>query len=205
MCVCVCVFWSPGLEELVLSEISSPSRTQQTGDSSSVSSFSYREMMKEGGATQSANKVPHCTHNLHYTTLHYTTLQSVDHNNPAAHNALSQKVIHTTQSPVTRHTSRSIEIARPRVAIDDHVMYATSRCRDNRIPDSRQTAFAHEQRNQWYELDIRRCRHRQAVVDSRHRPLLLTSESSLVELGDLTCCSMRTGKTINSPWVVELL
>ncbi|XP_031421736.1 GRIP1-associated protein 1 isoform X2 [Clupea harengus] len=45
-----------GLEELVLSEISSPSRTQQTGDSSSVSSFSYREMMKEGGATQSANK-----------------------------------------------------------------------------------------------------------------------------------------------------
>ncbi|XP_041953077.1 GRIP1-associated protein 1 [Alosa sapidissima] len=47
---------SSGLEELVLSEISSPSRTQQTGDSSSVSSFSYREMMKEGGATQSANK-----------------------------------------------------------------------------------------------------------------------------------------------------
>uniref|UniRef100_A0A3B3CUG7 GRIP1 associated protein 1 n=1 Tax=Oryzias melastigma TaxID=30732 RepID=A0A3B3CUG7_ORYME len=36
-----------GLEELVLSEISSPSRTQQTGDSSSVSSFSYRDMMKE--------------------------------------------------------------------------------------------------------------------------------------------------------------
>ncbi|XP_062397411.1 GRIP1-associated protein 1 isoform X2 [Sardina pilchardus] len=45
-----------GLEELVLSEISSPSRTQQTGDSSSISSFSYREMMKEGGASQSANK-----------------------------------------------------------------------------------------------------------------------------------------------------
>ncbi|XP_061591656.1 GRIP1-associated protein 1 isoform X2 [Cololabis saira] len=36
-----------GLEELVLSEINSPSRTQQTGDSSSVSSFSYRDMMKE--------------------------------------------------------------------------------------------------------------------------------------------------------------
>ncbi|KAG7471596.1 hypothetical protein JOB18_023405 [Solea senegalensis] len=36
-----------GLEELVLSEISSPSRTQQTGDSSSISSFSYRDMMKE--------------------------------------------------------------------------------------------------------------------------------------------------------------
>uniref|UniRef100_A0A667ZIK7 GRIP1 associated protein 1 n=1 Tax=Myripristis murdjan TaxID=586833 RepID=A0A667ZIK7_9TELE len=47
-----------GLEELVLSEISSPSRTQQTGDSSSVSSFSYRDMMKEpqpsgGGSPQS--------------------------------------------------------------------------------------------------------------------------------------------------------
>ncbi|XP_061745255.1 GRIP1-associated protein 1 isoform X3 [Nerophis ophidion] len=41
-----------GLEELVLSEINSPSRTQQTGDSSSVSSFSYRDMMKEN---QSAN------------------------------------------------------------------------------------------------------------------------------------------------------
>ncbi|XP_028307953.1 GRIP1-associated protein 1 isoform X3 [Gouania willdenowi] len=36
-----------GLEDLVLSEINSPSRTQQTGDSSSVSSFSYRDMMKE--------------------------------------------------------------------------------------------------------------------------------------------------------------
>uniref|UniRef100_A0AAQ4QSB0 GRIP1 associated protein 1 n=1 Tax=Gasterosteus aculeatus aculeatus TaxID=481459 RepID=A0AAQ4QSB0_GASAC len=36
-----------GLEELVLSEINSPSRTQQTGDSSSVSSFSYRDMIKE--------------------------------------------------------------------------------------------------------------------------------------------------------------
>ncbi|XP_036389150.1 GRIP1-associated protein 1 isoform X1 [Megalops cyprinoides] len=45
-----------GLEELVLSEISSPSRTQQTGDSSSVSSFSYREIMKEGAAAQSGNK-----------------------------------------------------------------------------------------------------------------------------------------------------
>lgn len=45
-----------GLEELVLSEISSPSRTQQTGDSSSVSSFSYREIMKEGASAQSANK-----------------------------------------------------------------------------------------------------------------------------------------------------
>nr|XP_023682455.1 GRIP1-associated protein 1 isoform X2 [Paramormyrops kingsleyae] len=45
-----------GLEELVLSEISSPSRTQQTGDSSSISSFSYREAMKEGSAAQSTNK-----------------------------------------------------------------------------------------------------------------------------------------------------
>ncbi|CAN9515308.1 unnamed protein product [Ophioblennius macclurei] len=36
-----------GLEELVLSEINSPSRTQQVGDSSSVSSFSYKDMMKE--------------------------------------------------------------------------------------------------------------------------------------------------------------
>ncbi|XP_028669217.1 GRIP1-associated protein 1 isoform X2 [Erpetoichthys calabaricus] len=44
-----------GLEELVLSEISSPSRTQ-TGDSSSVSSFSYREMMKEGPTQQSGSK-----------------------------------------------------------------------------------------------------------------------------------------------------
>uniref|UniRef100_A0A8D0GK89 GRIP1 associated protein 1 n=1 Tax=Sphenodon punctatus TaxID=8508 RepID=A0A8D0GK89_SPHPU len=35
------------IEELVLAEISSPSRAQ-TGDSSSVSSFSYREIMKEG-------------------------------------------------------------------------------------------------------------------------------------------------------------
>uniref|UniRef100_A0A8B9LMF2 GRIP1 associated protein 1 n=1 Tax=Astyanax mexicanus TaxID=7994 RepID=A0A8B9LMF2_ASTMX len=46
-----------GLEELVLSEISSPSRTQQTGDSSSVSSFSYREIMKEGASAQTTNKV----------------------------------------------------------------------------------------------------------------------------------------------------
>ncbi|GLD71961.1 GRIP1-associated protein 1 [Lates japonicus] len=42
---------SRGLEELVLSEINSPSRTQQTGDSSSVSSFSYRDMMKEAQPT----------------------------------------------------------------------------------------------------------------------------------------------------------
>ncbi|KAM6924439.1 GRIP1-associated protein 1 [Xenentodon cancila] len=42
-----------GLEELVLSEMNSPSRTQQTGDSSSVSSFSYRDMMKE---SQSASQ-----------------------------------------------------------------------------------------------------------------------------------------------------
>ncbi|CAH6785731.1 GRIP1-associated protein 1 isoform X7 [Phodopus roborovskii] len=35
-----------GLEELVLSEMNSPSRTQ-TGDSSSISSFSYREILKE--------------------------------------------------------------------------------------------------------------------------------------------------------------
>lgn len=43
----ILVFSLSGLEELVLSEINSPSRTQQTGDSSSVSSFSYRDMMKE--------------------------------------------------------------------------------------------------------------------------------------------------------------
>uniref|UniRef100_A0A3P8Y7C8 GRIP1 associated protein 1 n=1 Tax=Esox lucius TaxID=8010 RepID=A0A3P8Y7C8_ESOLU len=45
-----------GLEELVLSEISSPSRTQQTGDSSSISSFSYREIMKEGASAPNTNK-----------------------------------------------------------------------------------------------------------------------------------------------------
>ncbi|TRY72803.1 hypothetical protein DNTS_009507 [Danionella cerebrum] len=45
-----------GLEELVLSEISSPSRTQQTGDSSSISSFSYREIMKDGASAPSTNK-----------------------------------------------------------------------------------------------------------------------------------------------------
>lgn len=45
-----------GLEELVLSEISSPSRTQQTGDSSSVSSFSYRDIMKDGASATSTNK-----------------------------------------------------------------------------------------------------------------------------------------------------
>ncbi|OCT64750.1 hypothetical protein XELAEV_18040989mg [Xenopus laevis] len=43
-----------GLEELVLAELSSPSRAQ-TGDSSSISSFSYREIMKEN-ATPSGNK-----------------------------------------------------------------------------------------------------------------------------------------------------
>ncbi|XP_053551486.1 GRIP1-associated protein 1 isoform X3 [Bombina bombina] len=43
-----------GLEELVLAEISSPSRTQ-TGDSSSISSFSYREIMKEN-SVPSGNK-----------------------------------------------------------------------------------------------------------------------------------------------------
>ncbi|CAF87921.1 unnamed protein product, partial [Tetraodon nigroviridis] len=42
-----------GLEELVLSEISSPSRSQPTGDSSSISSFSYKDMMKE---TQTTNQ-----------------------------------------------------------------------------------------------------------------------------------------------------
>ncbi|XP_051965165.1 GRIP1-associated protein 1 isoform X1 [Xyrauchen texanus] len=45
-----------GLEELVLSEISSPSRTPQTGDSSSISSFSYREIMKDGASAPSTNK-----------------------------------------------------------------------------------------------------------------------------------------------------
>ncbi|XP_059379223.1 GRIP1-associated protein 1-like isoform X5 [Carassius carassius] len=47
---------SAGLEELVLSDISSPSRTQQTGDSSSISSFSYREIMKDGASAPSTNK-----------------------------------------------------------------------------------------------------------------------------------------------------
>lgn len=45
-----------GLEELVLSEISSPNRTQQTGDSSSISSFSYREIMKDAASAPSTNK-----------------------------------------------------------------------------------------------------------------------------------------------------
>nr|XP_046220861.1 GRIP1-associated protein 1 isoform X3 [Oncorhynchus gorbuscha] len=45
-----------GLEELVLSEISSPSPKQQRGDNSSVSSFSYGEIMKEGATSQSINK-----------------------------------------------------------------------------------------------------------------------------------------------------
>uniref|UniRef100_A0A8C1NZS1 GRIP1 associated protein 1 n=1 Tax=Cyprinus carpio TaxID=7962 RepID=A0A8C1NZS1_CYPCA len=45
-----------GLEELVLSEINSPSRMQQTGDSSSISSFSYREIMKDGASAPSTNK-----------------------------------------------------------------------------------------------------------------------------------------------------
>ncbi|XP_061694170.1 GRIP1-associated protein 1 isoform X2 [Syngnathoides biaculeatus] len=52
-----------GLEELVLSEINSPSRTQQTGDSSSVSSFSYRDMMKEcqsSGQNKSGGGSPQC-------------------------------------------------------------------------------------------------------------------------------------------------
>ncbi|XP_012327050.2 GRIP1-associated protein 1 isoform X1 [Aotus nancymaae] len=39
-----------GLEELVLSEMNSPSRTQ-TGDSSSISSFSYREILREKEST----------------------------------------------------------------------------------------------------------------------------------------------------------
>uniref|UniRef100_A0A3P8U513 GRIP1 associated protein 1 n=1 Tax=Amphiprion percula TaxID=161767 RepID=A0A3P8U513_AMPPE len=47
-----------GLEELVLSEINSPSRTQQTGDSSSVSSFSYRDMMKETHSVPSGGGSP---------------------------------------------------------------------------------------------------------------------------------------------------
>ncbi|XP_051865025.1 GRIP1-associated protein 1 isoform X1 [Pristis pectinata] len=43
-----------GLEDLVLAEISSPSRVQ-TGDSSSVSSFSYREAIKEGASSSKSN------------------------------------------------------------------------------------------------------------------------------------------------------
>ncbi|XP_074216040.1 GRIP1-associated protein 1 isoform X4 [Camelus bactrianus] len=47
-----------GLEELVLSEMNSPSRTQ-TGDSSSVSSFSYREILREKeSSTVPARKRP---------------------------------------------------------------------------------------------------------------------------------------------------
>uniref|UniRef100_A0A8C3HW14 GRIP1 associated protein 1 n=1 Tax=Chrysemys picta bellii TaxID=8478 RepID=A0A8C3HW14_CHRPI len=49
-----------GIEELVLAEMSSPSRAQ-TGDSSSISSFSYREIMKEGsgpGSTKSNTGSP---------------------------------------------------------------------------------------------------------------------------------------------------
>ncbi|XP_045065427.1 GRIP1-associated protein 1 isoform X2 [Coregonus clupeaformis] len=45
-----------GLEGLVLSEISSPSPKQQRGDSSSISSFSYGEIMKEGVTSQNTNK-----------------------------------------------------------------------------------------------------------------------------------------------------
>ncbi|XP_060108696.1 GRIP1-associated protein 1 isoform X2 [Heteronotia binoei] len=41
-----------GIEDLVLADISSPSRAQ-TGDSSSISSFSYREIMKEGSGAGS--------------------------------------------------------------------------------------------------------------------------------------------------------
>ncbi|XP_048475894.1 GRIP1-associated protein 1 [Rhincodon typus] len=43
-----------GLEDLVLAEISSPSRAQ-TGDGSSVSSYSYREAMKEGASSTKSN------------------------------------------------------------------------------------------------------------------------------------------------------
>ncbi|KAM7134265.1 LOW QUALITY PROTEIN: GRIP1-associated protein 1 [Macrochelys suwanniensis] len=49
-----------GIEELVLAEMGSPSRVQ-TGDSSSISSFSYREIMKEGsgpGSTKSNTGSP---------------------------------------------------------------------------------------------------------------------------------------------------
>ncbi|KAM3847269.1 GRIP1-associated protein 1 isoform 7-T8 [Vipera latastei] len=45
-----------GIEDLVLADISSPSRTQ-TGDSSSISSFSYREIMKEGSGAGSNKKI----------------------------------------------------------------------------------------------------------------------------------------------------
>uniref|UniRef100_A0A8C7E183 GRIP1 associated protein 1 n=1 Tax=Naja naja TaxID=35670 RepID=A0A8C7E183_NAJNA len=46
-----------GIEDLVLADISSPSRTQ-TGDSSSISSFSYREIMKEGSVAGSNKSQP---------------------------------------------------------------------------------------------------------------------------------------------------
>ncbi|XP_060678389.1 GRIP1-associated protein 1 [Hemiscyllium ocellatum] len=43
-----------GLEDLVIAEISSPTRAQ-TGDGSSVSSYSYREAMKEGTSSTKSN------------------------------------------------------------------------------------------------------------------------------------------------------
>uniref|UniRef100_A0A2K6V7X4 GRIP1 associated protein 1 n=1 Tax=Saimiri boliviensis boliviensis TaxID=39432 RepID=A0A2K6V7X4_SAIBB len=47
-----------GLEELVLSEMNSPSRTQ-TGDSSSISSFSYREILREKESSAVPARVKH--------------------------------------------------------------------------------------------------------------------------------------------------
>ena len=59
MSTCVSdVSLAAGLEELVLSELSSPSRSQPAGDSSSVSSFSYRDVMKETPSTNQSKVSP---------------------------------------------------------------------------------------------------------------------------------------------------
>lgn len=61
---------SPGLEELVLSEMNSPSRTQ-TGDSSSISSFSYREILKEKETTAVPARVRNKFHLLRLEDSHF--------------------------------------------------------------------------------------------------------------------------------------
>lgn len=62
---------SPGLEELVLSEMNSPSRTQ-TGDSSSISSFSYREILKEKETTAVPARVRGKFHLLRLEDPHFS-------------------------------------------------------------------------------------------------------------------------------------
>ncbi|KAH0519395.1 GRIP1-associated protein 1 [Microtus ochrogaster] len=60
-----------GLEELVLSEVNSPSRTQ-TGDSSSISSFSYREILKEKETTAIPARVSGKFHLLRLEDPHFS-------------------------------------------------------------------------------------------------------------------------------------